>query len=636
MEKLPNIYLGSDIGLSPLIMLKAGKLNCLYQGGAIRHITGGDNREILRMIYPAVRDHNWGTVPGIISGEEIEEGEDFFSVRYECRYTSVDIDYQTSVYIQGKRDNTLIFSMKGRALSTFKKNRIGLNILHPIRECAGRECQVLTPEGEAYQAVFPRLVSPHQPMKNIRFLSWSIEGKIRASLKFSGDVFEMEDQRNWTDASYKTYCTPLELPFPVRLERGETMAQQICLSVELPAITPGHRNPNRVIVPDPEILTDFPALGLCRSTDIQKLFQKDLELIGNCGFDHYRIDLHLYHEGWKDVLREGLEEAAGMGLKAELGLFFGEDFSGQLENFLAELSKYECRLARFLVFTREHINDDVLSAAVFPVLKEVFGSSEAGTGTNANFAELNRQRPDTGLPDFLTWSVNPQIHAFDPLSLIENLSGQADTVVSARAFPGEKPVIVSPVTLKPRFNAVALTPEEEEATGDDFPDRFDPRQTSLFCAGWTLGSIKYLAESGAGSITYYETAGRGGIIPGQDPPWTRESFPVDNGDFYPVYFLFRELLKLKEYRVRKSESSFPLQFSSLLLEGKNEQILILANHTPSRQRILFPEGKKMRNVWVLDEDTIQMLRLGKDPVQTSAPLSAVSLNPYAVTFLRTI
>ena len=30
----------------------------------------------------------------------------------------------------------------------------------------------------------------------------------------TGDVFEMEDQRNWTDASFKTYCTPLRQPFP--------------------------------------------------------------------------------------------------------------------------------------------------------------------------------------------------------------------------------------------------------------------------------------------------------------------------------------------------------------------------------------------------------------------------------------
>ena len=35
-----------------------------------------------------------------------------------------------------------------------------------------------------------------------------------------GDTFEMEDQRNWTDASYKTYVRPLALPWPYTLAGG--------------------------------------------------------------------------------------------------------------------------------------------------------------------------------------------------------------------------------------------------------------------------------------------------------------------------------------------------------------------------------------------------------------------------------
>ena len=35
--------------------------------------------------------------------------------------------------------------------------------------------------------------------------------------RMEGDTFEMEDQRNWTDASYKTYVRPLALPWPYTL-----------------------------------------------------------------------------------------------------------------------------------------------------------------------------------------------------------------------------------------------------------------------------------------------------------------------------------------------------------------------------------------------------------------------------------
>ena len=35
---------------------------------------------------------------------------------------------------------------------------------------------------------------------------------------------------------------------------------------------------------------------------------------------------------------------------------------------------------------------------------------------------------------------------------------------------------------------------------------------SLFGAGWTAGSLKYLAEGGAHSLTYYETTGPDGRV----------------------------------------------------------------------------------------------------------------------------
>jgi D-apionolactonase len=41
----------------------------------------------------------------------------------------------------------------------------------------------------------------------------------------------MEDQRNWTDASFKTYSTPLELPFPVEVAAGERIFQRVVLSI---------------------------------------------------------------------------------------------------------------------------------------------------------------------------------------------------------------------------------------------------------------------------------------------------------------------------------------------------------------------------------------------------------------------
>lgn len=372
--------------------------------------------------------------------------------------------------------------------------------------------------------------------------------------------------------------------------------------MEVQKIHSGRDDENRVTLPEINTLTAFPSLGICKSSETGTLSEKVTGLIHAVGFKHYRIDLHLYLHGWQEIFARSVEEANAMELSLELVLFFNGDVTGQLEELIRLAKKYACPADRILVFNREQTNYADLTVTVIPALKEEFPGTRVGTGTNENFAELNRNRPDPDLPDFISYSINPQAHAFDPLSMVENLQGQKDTVLSARLFQGNKPISVSPVTLKSRFNP-------------------DPRQPSLFCAGWTLGSFKYLAESGVDSITYYETAGQGGII-------------HEKGDIYPVYFLFRELLKYKDFTVMATESSHPHRFSSMLLVQGTEQILMLANHTSSVQSIRLSEGMQIQIAWVLDENTIADLLAGKETWQSPVDPSLVSLNSCALAFLR--
>ena len=54
---------------------------------------------------------------------------------------------------------------------------------------------------------------------------------LKVNCRMEGDTFEMEDQRNWTDASYKTYVRPLALPWPYLIAKGETIDQTVILTV---------------------------------------------------------------------------------------------------------------------------------------------------------------------------------------------------------------------------------------------------------------------------------------------------------------------------------------------------------------------------------------------------------------------
>ena len=46
---------------------------------------------------------------------------------------------------------------------------------------------------------------------------------------FEGDLFEMEDQRNWTDGSFKTYSTPLALLLAEGGEPGQAIRQRVMM-----------------------------------------------------------------------------------------------------------------------------------------------------------------------------------------------------------------------------------------------------------------------------------------------------------------------------------------------------------------------------------------------------------------------
>src|SRR5690242_19716779 len=105
-----------------------------------------------------------------------------------------------------------------------------------------------------------------------------------------------------------------------------------------------------------------------------------------------------------------------------------------------------------------------------------------------NFCELNRTRPDHHTADAIFYSIVATVHAVDDLSLVETPGAQRETVVSARAFAHGRPLVVSPITLRRRFNAHA-TAEEAAPVEGELPDSVDARQLSLLGAAWTAASV---------------------------------------------------------------------------------------------------------------------------------------------------
>jgi hypothetical protein len=176
-------------------------------------------------------------------------------------------------------------------------------------------------------------------------------------------------------------------------------------------------------------------------------------------------------------------------------------------------------------------------------------------GTNAYFAELNRNRPFGDGWDAACFSVNPQVHAFDDESVMANASAQFDAVRSAQRFLLGRPVVLSPVTLRPRFNP--------DATGHVEPSEPDPRQRLQFCAAWTLASLSALARAEASSVTYFETHGAGGVL--------------DGDETYPVFRVLEAVAGFAGAGVVACENSDESRVAALALESGGTRRLLIAN-----------------------------------------------------------
>jgi hypothetical protein len=126
---MKTIQLPFDIALAPITHLKAGTVTCIYEEGKVRYIKKAKS-EILRMIYVAVRDKNWTTVPYKIEAEKVEVTDENFLISYTAFHQLGEIRFKSFVEIKGEKDGTISFSFKGKALSSFQRNRIGLCVLH--------------------------------------------------------------------------------------------------------------------------------------------------------------------------------------------------------------------------------------------------------------------------------------------------------------------------------------------------------------------------------------------------------------------------------------------------------------------------------------------------------------------------
>jgi D-apionolactonase len=584
-----------------VLHLATDELDCLFETdtGFLRKIRRGET-EIVRAIYAAVRDENWNTVEPSIDVRRVHVKLNGFRVEFDARCQAADICFcwSGSIEAQGPK---LTFTFKGEARSSFRKNRIGFCVLHPIRECAALPCSIQDTRGKWSEAFFPEYISPHQPFKDLRGLRWSPRPGVKAELIFQGDVFETEDQRNWTDASFKTYCTPLAHPFPVLIEVGTKVYQQVTLDLE--SEEPVH--PAKSKVPEIElgkfeVEVPMPRLGLGMSSHGHRLSQMQLQRLKKLRLNHLRVDLRLARDTWVNEYGLAVEEAAAIGARLQAALFVTDNAFQELGQFRHLMDP--ALLDSCLIFHEKEIST---SERWLSIAQEVLPGVQIVAGTNVYFTELNRHRPPKGFP--AAYSINPQVHAFDDRSLMENLEAQSATVESARQFC-EHGVVLSPITLRPRFNPNA-TSKTMDPEGQ-LPSAVDRRQRTMVGACWMAGSLAALLPcDGVVSLTYFETTGWRGLMETDLGSPLSAKFDSSPNEIFPLYYVLEFVASASS--VQRLSNSLLEGVSALGLRNRDASTrYLLANLEAIPKRIRCRAAAKTIELSLLSETNLDSLRKG--------------------------
>jgi hypothetical protein len=480
---------------------------------------------ILRSVRALIRDQDWNT-PSIII-DEVKQTENQLAVKISS--SGFGAMFTGTIKFSVVADVAEI-EMSLVSNSDYLANRIGLNLLHPP-SLAGTKLSVLHSNRKTERSIFPEKISPNQPVMDIAGLSWT-QGDLSVNLALSGDVFEMEDQRNWTDASYKTYSRPLSLPFPYPVASGETISQKLLMVVmqNAEAEQPKPRSNTRVVLTQ---RGSFPSIQLGAATNPvaanESTKQTDLSEIP------ILVEVDLRTNNWKAALAAVAKSDAGIDLRIICPITAQEKDFAELLNEIEPL-----KILRLAVFDAEqHIWLEQISRQLVNATQSRGMSATHLAGARSHFTELNRNF--TKVPNTcagLTFSITPLFHALNTEQLVESIAMQRLVTEQAVAMAEGKEVHVGPVTLRPRFNNVA-TKAPEIPTLQDLSLGYgaqwfgsdDPRQQSPELAAWTIASAAAIGIIGVSSITYFEQQGPRGI-------------QSAGGDAYPVSAAVKALAQL--------------------------------------------------------------------------------------------
>ena len=580
--------------------LRAGALSAELEAGKLRWIRYGGT-EALRGLAFVVRGSGWETYAPEIANLEIEEGDGRFRVGYDARIESGDGALAFRADIVAENERSLVFTVEFRPETEFRTNRTGFVALHAIEGVAGEACAIIHSDGTVEETEFPGLIMPLQPFFDISAMRHQVSPGVWLACHFAGaDPWETEDQRNWTDASYKTYYRPLALPYPYPLAAGETLRQTATLTIEggsaVVATATGGDDGAVEIAVGGETGQHMPEIGLGVAASERDHLDHGLDLLRALGPGHLVCECDPRDDHSVESLAAC--RALAQALDAEVVLEIVVPCERPVADELATAAEIAGRAglapaaivpeqARLLKFTLEKI-----PALGIPDFDEVYGAARAafpgvrlGGGVFTNFTELNRNCAAPELFDFLTHATCAVVHEPDDRSVMETLQTLPDIVASAKAWAGGKPYRIAPSAVGMRFNPYGPDVHQNSDNGRYSFSRQDPRHRALLGAAFTLGYAARVAPLGVEALALGAPSGALGMVyrrTEHPQPWFDD---LAGPAVLPLYHIVAALAAAKGAAIRSVTSGDATRVLGLAYESDSGTLLWLANLSPETQAV---------------------------------------------------
>ncbi|MBX5156428.1 hypothetical protein HJB89_04680 [Rhizobium sp. NZLR8] len=577
----------------PPVRLTAGKLTVDLADGNLRTICY-DGVEVLRAISYLVRDRDWGTYGPEIADLRIEQDDDRFEVGYQARCKGPDeTRLVIDVRIVGRADR-LDFEAEAEATSEtgFETNRCGFCILHPIVGVAGSAATVEHVDGRIVETRFPDVIEPWQPFQDMRAISHEVVPGVAAECRMEGDIFEMEDQRNWSDASYKTYVRPLALPWPYRIFANQPVRQKTSLMISdasrSAAVSAG--TSSDVIRLELGTRTGtMPDIGVVVTPQEADATLSARSLLSEIAPRElvFHFDANAGH-GAEALQKFAAIAAAHRGRTTlEIALACKSSPSSEAAEIARQMQRADFEPEAILISPSVDRQSTPPGSKWpdCPPLEEIYAAARAafpgtriGGGMLSYFTELNRKRVPSGEIDFVSHCTNPIVHAADDLSVMQTLEALPFITRSVRAVYGDKPYRIGPSTIPMRQNPYGSRTMDNPAGGRIPMANRDPRHNGRFAEAFALGYAIRVLDADLECLTLSALTGPFGLIAGPDEP-------VEQGGRRPLFNTVRTLSALAGASWQECVSSSPSEVLSFMARDAAGARIFVVNLTSEERRV---------------------------------------------------